>query len=90
MFYVYILVNPKNKIYIGQTKDLNERLVGHKTGKTTYTRSKGPWRLLHSETYQTRNEALKREKQLKGGQGREWIKKTFEVNLRQTGCGPAA
>ena len=77
MFYVYLLINQEGKTYIGQTKDLDERLLGHETGKTKYTRGKGPWRLLHSETYQTRVEALKREKQLKGGQGREWIKKTF-------------
>jgi putative endonuclease len=37
-------------------------------------KQKGPWRLIYSEEHATRSEAMKREKFLKSGQGREWIK----------------
>jgi putative endonuclease len=36
-------------------------------------KQKGSWRLIHSEEYATRSDAMKREKFLKSGQGREWI-----------------
>jgi len=37
-------------------------------------KQKGPWQLIHKEKYSTRGEAMKREKFLKSGRGREWIK----------------
>lgn len=74
MFHVYILKNSKDKIYIGHTIHLEKRLVEHNIDKTLSTRHRGPWILLYTEEYPTRSEAMKREKQLKGGQGRQWIR----------------
>ena len=37
-------------------------------------KQKGPWRLIYSEEQSTRGEAMEREKFLKSGQGRDWIK----------------
>jgi putative endonuclease len=34
-----------------------------------------PWTLIHTETFEIKQQALLREKQLKAGKGREWIKK---------------
>jgi putative endonuclease len=66
------------KLYKGQTSDLEKRLESHNThepGTMRYTyKQKGPWRLLYSEEHSTRSEAMKKEKFLKSGQGREWIK----------------
>ena len=77
-YYVYVLVNPAGRFYIGQTQDLERRLREHNDPEdrtTFYTkRVPGPWRLVHSECYPTRSAAMRREKQLKGGRGREWIK----------------
>jgi len=77
-FHVYIIANPQNRLYIGQTNDLERRLFEHNDPEfhgTRYTkRISGPWRLIHSETYASRSEAMKREKELKSGKGREWIK----------------
>ncbi len=75
MYTVYVLLSEStNKFYIGQTNDLPRRLLEHKTGLARYTRGRGPWKLVLSEQYSTRAEAMKREKSLKSGKGREWLK----------------
>lgn len=81
MCFVYVLANPDNRIYIGQTNDLTHRLSQHNDPDdhlTQYTkRIPGPWRLIHAESFSTRHAALKREKALKNGQGPAWIHATF-------------
>jgi putative endonuclease len=80
MFTVYEIISKStNKIYIGQTMDIELRLRQHnglENGcRSKYTKqNKGPWILLYSEDHKTRTEALKREKQLKSYRGRESIK----------------
>jgi putative endonuclease len=67
MFIVYVLINPDDRLYVGQTGNLHERLAMHKSGQAGWTRSRGPWRLAHTESYATQGEAMKREKALKTG-----------------------
>ena len=79
-FFVYILESETTgRIYIGHTSDLERRLKEHnnpRVGKHRYTRKqKGPWRLIYFEEKKSRSEAMKRERFLKSGQGREWIHK---------------
>ena len=76
MFTVYILYSPShNKIYVGFTSNLEQRLLSHnELGKKGWTIRFRPWKLVHTETYNTKAEALLREKELKGGKGREWIR----------------
>ena len=79
MYYVYILKNSRDKTYVGQTRDLEKRLAEHNDPEyygTQYTkRIPGPWTLIHREAYGTRSEAMLREKELKNGRGRDWIKR---------------
>jgi len=79
MYYVYALYNRKhNKIYIGQSEDLDLRIILHnnKRFKKSYTaRFDGEWILIYKEEVTDRNTALTREKQLKSYQGRQFIKK---------------
>ncbi|MCL5113557.1 MAG: GIY-YIG nuclease family protein [Patescibacteria group bacterium] len=66
-----------NKIYIGQTENLEERLRLHneRAFKHSYTsRFIGEWSLIYKEEADNRITALKREKQLKSFRGREFIK----------------
>lgn len=78
MFFVYALYNKKHsKIYIGQTKDLENRIELHnnKVFSKSYTsRFDGEWILIYSEELAGRAAALKREKQLKSFRGREFVK----------------
>jgi putative endonuclease len=77
MFVVYAIYNPDaGKTYIGQTEDITRRLRQHNEHEfKSYTaRFPGEWELIYSESVATRSEAIKREKQLKSGNGRAYIK----------------
>ena len=78
MYSVYAIFNSKNnKIYIGQSENLNNRLLLHKdkTFKNSFTaRFDGEWKLIYREDFETRKEVLIREKQLKSYRGREFIR----------------
>jgi len=82
MYHVYALYNKdKNKIYIGQTQNLEERLRLHNNKKfsRSYTaKNDGKWILIHDELFEDRQSALKREKQLKSYRGREFVRKLIE------------
>jgi len=75
--YIYAIYNSKcGKIYIGQTINLNERLNLHncKIFRGYTSKFEGSWIIIYKEEVNTRQEALKREKQLKSYKGREFIK----------------
>jgi putative endonuclease len=61
--------------YVGITNNLERRLLEHKNGTSHSGRLIGPFRLLHTEFFQTYVAAREREKFLKSGQGREWLKR---------------
>jgi putative endonuclease len=81
MYTVYALYNPDHKkIYIGQTRDIKNRIILHKnaTFSNSYTsRFSGHWVVIYSEQANDRTQALRREKQLKSFRGREFVKHTF-------------
>ena len=65
-FFVYILQSMKDfSFYIGQTDDLDRRMSKHTEGMSKYTATKRPWRLVYFEMFNSRREAIIREKQLK-------------------------
>ena len=74
-FFVYILRNPEGRFYIGQTSDLESRLPRHTDGKVTWTKSSGPWSLVHSEEFHTRSAAMAREKEPKAFKSNEVLRK---------------
>jgi putative endonuclease len=68
MFTVYILRTSANTLYIGQTKDFKKRMQQHAAKSpesAKYMRYFTSFELVHTESYQTRSEAMKREYQLK-------------------------
>jgi len=77
MFYVYVLKSKIfNKIYIGYTSELKGRLEAHNhISNKGWTKAFKPWELVYSEEYNTKIDAMKREKQLKSQKGREFIHK---------------
>lgn len=64
-------------IHVGQTNNPLGRIQQHNdpdTNRSLYTkRVKGPWTLVHQESFTTRRAAMDRENFLKTGQGREWL-----------------
>jgi putative endonuclease len=75
IFFVYALYSPSHdKIYVGYTSDLEQRIVSHNFLATKgYTIHYRPWTLIHTETFTTKAAAMKREKELKSAQGRRFI-----------------
>lgn len=66
-------------MYIGQTENLERRLQRHNgslaSNSNSYTKiNKGPWQIVYTEKFNTRKEAINREKYLKSHIGRDWIK----------------
>jgi putative endonuclease len=75
MFTVYVLYSQNfNKIYIGYSSNIQERLKSHNELATKgWTVKYRPWQLFYTEVFDTKAEAMKREKQLKSAKGREFI-----------------
>lgn len=74
-FYVYVLKSKKDgRLYKGQTSDIEKRLKLHNSGKVKSTKGFLPWELVYFEIFQTREEAVLREKYFKTGSGREFLK----------------
>jgi len=80
-FYVYVLRSVNfERNYIGFTKNVKNRLKQHNSGKTKSTKPYKPWRLLFFESYNTKTEAIDRERFLKSGKGRELIKQQISAS----------
>ena len=77
MYTVYVLYSKQHdKLYIGFTSNLEARLKSHnELDKKGFTVRYRPWKLIHTETFENKTDAMQREKQLKSGQGRAWIRK---------------
>jgi len=75
MYTVYILYSPSyKKIYIGYSSNLEQRLKSHnELGNKGWTLKYRPWRLIYTETFYKKADAMKREKELKSAQGRSFI-----------------
>ncbi|MEI2760173.1 MAG: GIY-YIG nuclease family protein [Bacteroidia bacterium] len=76
MFTVYVIHSQSHNVfYKGMTEDLERRLFQHNNGLLgTYTKNKAPWKLVYSETFLSKSDALKREKYFKTGAGRDFLK----------------
>ena len=75
MYYVYVIKSlVKNYIYVGMTNDIERRVLEHNSGENKSTKAYKPFILIHKEQFETRIEARKREKYLKSGIGKEFLK----------------
>ncbi|GAB4208075.1 MAG: hypothetical protein Fur0023_19380 [Bacteroidia bacterium] len=79
-YIVYALYSEKyNKIYIGYTSNLDQRILSHNIlSKKGWTRKYRPWEVFYTEEFTSKSEAIVREKYLKSGVGRKFIKQQLE------------
>ncbi len=76
MYYTYVLTSEKDKkLYVGWTIDLRLRLVKHNKGRALSTKFRGPFKLVYYEACLNKRDAIKREKALKTGFGRAYLKR---------------
>lgn len=66
MYSLYILRNIHNRLYIGQTNNIEQRMNDHKAHHgAKFIKDYGDFELIYTEQFQSRAEAMRREKQLK-------------------------
>ena len=75
MHSVYVLRSEKDSgFYIGYSTNLRARLKEHNTGGSFATANRRPWNLIYYEAYLNQADAIGREKYLKSGSGRKFLK----------------
>lgn len=87
MYYIYIIKSLKKpKLYIGFTGDLKKRMVSHNRGENAYTKHYKPWKLIYYESYYSKKDAQRRERNLKHfgkayGQLKGRIKESLDIGI---------
>lgn len=79
-FCVYVLKCSDESFYIGQTGNFPQRLQQHENGEVSWTAPRLPVEVIHWEVFKSREEAVKREHDLKTGFGRKWLKREYSKN----------
>ena len=75
MVCVYVIRSKKdNKFYTGTTSSLRKRFKEHNEGKVVSTKNRGPFELIYYEASLDREDAFAREKYLKSGMGKRYLK----------------
>ncbi len=78
MYYLYILRCSDDSLYTGISNDLDKRMKTHREGKgSKYVRAHSPFKMIYSEEFETKSEALKREIEIK-----KWSRAEKIENLR--------
>ena len=74
-YFVYALKSiHRNYIYVGLTNNVEQRFNQHNNGYEKTTRPYSPFSILYTEEFSTRKAAREKEKYLKSGIGKEWLK----------------
>lgn len=83
MWYVYVIQSViDDGVYVGMSQNPEKRLRMHNSGMTQSTKFRRPFMLIYQELVGGRLDARLREKWLKSGVGREWIK---SLNINNPG-----
>jgi len=86
MYYTYLLQSRKSdKWYTGSTNDLRKRFKDHNDGKSSYTKKYIPYEIIYYEACIDEQDARSREKYLKTGMGKRYLKNRLRRFLSLTG-----
>lgn len=84
-YYIYLLKSQKDKQwYTGSTNNLKKRFIDHNNGKVPSTVKRRPLQLIYYEACLNRKDAFSREKYLKTGMGKRYLKnrlKNYLINF---------
>ena len=79
-WYVYVLMCEGGSLYVGASTDIQKRFAEHLNGQGAHwTKRHKPVEVVHHEQFASSTDAFQREKELKTGFGRKWIKREFEA-----------
>ena len=86
MYYTYVILSTKDgHLYTGSTNDLRKRLMEHNSGKVFSTKNRSPFELIYYEACMNEQDARSREKYLKTGMGKRYLKNRLKRFLSLTG-----
>jgi putative endonuclease len=86
MYYVYVIQSRKDKrFYTGFTRDLQNRIQEHNAGRVASTKERGPFELIYYEACLNEQDGLAREKYLKSGMGKRYLRNRLKRFLSLTG-----
>ncbi|MBM3245862.1 MAG: GIY-YIG nuclease family protein [Candidatus Omnitrophica bacterium] len=86
MVYTYVIRSRKdNKFYAGTTADLRKRFSEHNENKVISTKNRGPFELIYYEGCIDKNDVFTRERYLKTGMGKRYLKNRLKRFLSLTG-----
>lgn len=85
MYYVYILHLTNNKLYTGYSGNLQRRIAQHQYGSVESTKNFKPLQLIHYEAYILEDDARRREKYLKTGEGKKFLNRQLSSYLKTIG-----
>ena len=89
MYYTYILESEKDHLwYTGFTGDLKNRFKQHNEGRNFSTKSRAPFKLIYYEACIDETDAKAREKFLKSGPGKKYLRNRLKRFFQLTGFGP--
>ena len=76
----YILYSPSvNSYYIGHTQKLQDRIENyHNAGRSLFTKRGIPWKLVYSESFVNRAQAMEREREIKSRKSRRYIERLVQ------------
>jgi len=78
MYFVYVLQSLQDKnLYIGISMNVEKRLLEHNRGYVKSTKHRRPFKLIYTEKVINRKQARIREKKLKSGSGREFLRDKY-------------
>jgi putative endonuclease len=81
MPFAYVLRSlTTGQFYTGATSNLELRLIQHNSDQSRSTKHRGPWIVVHQEEFATLGEALRRERELKSGKGRDEFRRHLKGN----------
>ena len=81
MFFVYVLRNKEKKLYVGYTKNLEQRIREHNSNHNGHT-GKGDWECVYYEAFLDERDARARERQLKNnGNAKRWLKERIRNSM---------
>jgi len=86
MYYVYVIQSSRDKqFYTGFTRDLQNRLQEHNAGKVSSTKERRPFELIYYEACLNEQDSVAREKYLKSGMGKRYLRNRLRRFLSLTG-----
>ena len=81
MYKVYIIYSKSiDKYYVGYTNEIDRRIKEHNRVKGKFTDRGIPWEIVYTENFDDKNDAIKREAEIKAKKSRKYIESLISIS----------